>query len=66
LIKTVIETARAAGVANIFLEVRASNRAGIALYARMAFQVCGQRKNYYHDPIEDAVLLIFNIFETVS
>jgi [ribosomal protein S18]-alanine N-acetyltransferase len=65
LIQTAIETARFAGVANIFLEVRASNEAGIALYTRLAFQACGRRKNYYRDPIEDAVLLIFNNFETV-
>jgi ribosomal-protein-alanine N-acetyltransferase len=66
MIQTAIETARAAGVANIFLEVRASNEAGIALYTRLAFQACGQRKNYYRDPIEDAVILTFNNFETVS
>jgi ribosomal-protein-alanine N-acetyltransferase len=63
LIQTAIETAGSAGVANIFLEVRASNHAGIALYTHLAFRVCGQRKNYYRDPIEDAALLIYNIFE---
>ncbi|HWF13105.1 MAG TPA: ribosomal protein S18-alanine N-acetyltransferase [Candidatus Acidoferrales bacterium] len=66
LIQTAIDTARSARVANIFLEVRASNEAGIALYRSLDFQPCGQRKNYYRDPIEDAVLLIFNNFETVS
>jgi ribosomal-protein-alanine N-acetyltransferase len=64
LIQTAIETARSAGVANIFLEVRASNQAGIALYMHLEFRVCGKRKNYYRDPIEDAVLLIFSNFET--
>jgi ribosomal-protein-alanine N-acetyltransferase len=66
LIQTAIDTARSARVANIFLEVRASNEAGIALYRSLDFKPCGQRKNYYRDPIEDAVLLIFNNFETVS
>jgi ribosomal-protein-alanine N-acetyltransferase len=60
LIETCLETARAAGVAKIFLEVRASNLAGIELYAKMGFRRAGQRKKYYRDPIEDAVLLIFN------
>jgi ribosomal-protein-alanine N-acetyltransferase len=62
LIRNGIETAREAGVAQIFLEVRASNAPGIALYTQLGFLVCGQRKNYYRDPIEDAVLLIFNNF----
>lgn len=63
LIETAIETARSAGAANIFLELRASNNAGIALYTHLAFRACGQRKNYYRDPIEDASLLSYNIFE---
>jgi [ribosomal protein S18]-alanine N-acetyltransferase len=62
LIHGAIETARSAGVAQIFLEVRASNLPGIALYSRQAFRVCGRRKNYYRDPVEDAVLLVFNNF----
>jgi ribosomal-protein-alanine N-acetyltransferase len=62
LIHRAIETARSAGVAQIFIEVRASNLPGIALYTRLAFRVCGRRRNYYRDPIEDAVLLIFNNF----
>jgi ribosomal-protein-alanine N-acetyltransferase len=62
LIDIATETAHAAGVAQIFLEVRASNLPGIALYTQMAFRVCGRRKNYYRDPIDDAILLIFNNF----
>ena len=60
LIHIATETAHAAGVSQIFLEVRASNLPGIALYTHLAFRICGRRKNYYRDPIEDAVLLIFN------
>jgi [ribosomal protein S18]-alanine N-acetyltransferase len=58
LIHSATETAHAAGAAQIVLEVRASNLPGIALYTHLAFRVCGQRKNYYRDPMEDAVLLI--------
>jgi ribosomal-protein-alanine N-acetyltransferase len=65
LIHSATETAHVAGVAQIFLEVRASNLPGIALYTHLAFRVCGRRKNYYRDPIEDAVLLIFNNFAKV-
>lgn len=38
----------------IFLEVRASNQPAQALYQKYGFEKIGQRKNYYHDPIEDA------------
>jgi [ribosomal protein S18]-alanine N-acetyltransferase len=62
LIHSAIENARSVGVAQIFLEVRASNQPGIGLYTHLAFRVCGRRKNYYRDPIEDAVLLILNHF----
>lgn len=62
LIRSVTESARAAGAAQIFLEVRASNLPGIALYTHLAFRVCGRRKNYYRDPVEDAVLLTLNNF----
>jgi ribosomal-protein-alanine N-acetyltransferase len=62
LIHNATETARAAGIAQMFLEVRASNLPGIALYTYLEFRVCGRRRNYYRDPIDDAVLLIFNNF----
>ncbi|WP_411575290.1 ribosomal protein S18-alanine N-acetyltransferase [Streptococcus sp. CSL10205-OR2] len=41
----------------VFLEVRASNHKGQAFYQKNGFQVVGERKNYYHDPIEDAVIM---------
>lgn len=41
----------------IFLEVRASNQAAQNLYTKHGFEVVGKRKNYYHQPVEDAVLM---------
>ena len=41
----------------IFLEVRASNQVAKALYEKHGFQPVGQRKNYYQNPIEDAILM---------
>ncbi|CAM3345059.1 ribosomal protein S18-alanine N-acetyltransferase [Streptococcus pluranimalium] len=41
----------------IFLEVRESNRKAQGLYQRFGFAKVGYRKNYYHNPIEDAVLM---------
>ena len=40
-----------------FLEVRASNISAIRLYEKFGFVTIGTRKNYYHDPEEDACLM---------
>jgi ribosomal-protein-alanine N-acetyltransferase len=47
----------AAQVAEVYLEVRASNQPALELYRRLGFMVAGRRPRYYHDPIEDAVLM---------
>ena len=39
------------------LEVRASNAPAIALYESLGFAQVGLRKNYYHKPKEDALIL---------
>ena len=39
------------------LEVRASNGPAIALYESLGFTQVGLRKNYYHKPKEDALIL---------
>ena len=41
----------------IFLEVRASNQVAKALYEKHGFLPVGQRKNYYQNPVEDAILM---------
>ena len=40
-----------------FLEVRSSNAAALALYQKLGFQQIGLRREYYHRPVEDAVLM---------
>lgn len=44
------------GVLTFNLEVRASNPA-VMLYESLGFERVGRRKNYYTDPLEDAVLM---------
>ena len=51
------DEARAAGLAFVTLEVRASNAPAIALYEGAGFGRVGVRKNFYTAPIEDAVLM---------
>ena len=43
---------------SIFLEVRESNAAARALYHRAGFRQTGQRKSYYTNPAEDAILYV--------
>lgn len=41
----------------IILEVRISNQVAQALYRKFGFESLGIRKNYYHEPQEDAVIM---------
>src|SRR5882762_2206457 len=45
------------GVREVFLEVRESNAAAIALYTSFGFSQSGRRPNYYSHPTEAALLL---------
>jgi len=41
----------------IFLEVRESNKVAQGLYDKLGFEPYHRRKNYYHNPSEDAILM---------
>lgn len=41
----------------IFLEVRKSNQRAQAFYKKEKMAVIAERKNYYHDPVEDAIIM---------
>ena len=56
LMNELIAHARHSHSSSIFLEVRESNRAARALYAKLGFCQTGRRKSYYSQPSEDAVL----------
>ena len=45
------------GVVNAYLEVRESNSAARALYAKRGFSEIGRRRAYYRRPVEDALVL---------
>lgn len=42
----------------LVLEVRESNSAAIALYEKFEFKKVGMRKNFYHSPTENAIIMI--------
>ena len=41
----------------IFLEVRKSNQRAQAFYKKERMAVIAERKSYYHDPVEDAIIM---------
>ena len=57
LIEELIRQLREQGSENLTLEVRTSNENAKALYAGLDFMEVGRRKNYYHNPKEDALIL---------
>ena len=61
LVARAIEEARQFGVKQVHLEVRESNSAARAFYLSAGFTEHGRRKNYYSQPVEDALLLVFHL-----
>jgi len=56
LLHELLLLAKGLALTEVFLEVRQSNLAAIALYERFGFVQIGIRKGYYEQPIEDAFL----------
>jgi ribosomal-protein-alanine N-acetyltransferase len=65
LLENAIRIARVQDCLAIFLEVRPSNAAGIALYEGRGFSVVGRRRNYYsaRDGKEDALVMRLDLGE---
>ena len=57
LVTELVTSARQLRGSAVFLEVRSSNCAARALYEKHGFQVVHERKNYYRDPVENAVCM---------
>ena len=56
ILKNLISSSKA--FEKIFLEVRESNTAAICLYEKHGFKKCGIRKNFYHSPVENGIIMI--------
>lgn len=61
MLQALIATAREHNLERILLEVRESNEAARALYAKFGFLENGRRKAYYSQPPEDAILLVLSL-----
>lgn len=42
----------------ILLEVRPSNKSAIAFYGKHGFKILYKRPDYYHNPVEDALVMV--------
>lgn len=60
LLQAVIAEAAHLGASHLTLEVRRSNVAALRLYDRAGFSQAGVRPNYYTQPIEDALVLVWD------
>ena len=59
LIKKLINTAFDENSDFVTLEVRKSNRSAIELYEKNGFIMVGERKKFYENPTEDAILMTY-------
>ena len=59
LLSYALKTERGSGVETVFLEVRKQNRPARALYRSYGFTEIGERKNYYQNPTDDGVVMVF-------
>jgi ribosomal-protein-alanine N-acetyltransferase len=57
LLNHILEEGKRAGAETAFLEVRAGNSIAQALYEKCGFRPIGTRRNYYFEPVEDALVM---------
>ncbi len=60
LLSFALKTERGRGLETVFLEVRSMNTAARALYRAHGFKEISQRKNYYKNPTDDAVIMLLD------
>lgn len=61
MIKLLAGYAAECGLESILLEVRESNTPARSLYDSLGFKAVGVRKNYYKNPVENAILMDLKI-----
>lgn len=65
LLTEAIETAKQKGVVRAVLEVRSNNTPACSLYEKFGFTAVGRRKSYYQNPLDDALIMAFEIHQKI-
>ena len=58
LLDYAIKCEKGRGLECLFLEVRSANVAARNLYRAHGFKIVGERKNYYSNPTDDAIIML--------
>lgn len=58
LLEHTLNIMQESGISAVYLDVRRSNLAALVLYAKFGFRTLGVRKNYYSEPVEDALVMV--------
>lgn len=61
LINNYVNLLKDRSIEKIWLEVRESNSVAIKFYKNIGFVNCNVRKNYYSEPVENAIIMYLNI-----
>lgn len=62
LLELMTQTVKSMDASCIFLEVRSQNKPAVKLYEKFGFENISIRKNYYSNPVDDAVIMKFTNF----
>lgn len=65
LLRQCFKLAQQNEVHTVFIEVRPSNKAAIALYRKLGFQLIHRRPNYYPESNEDAMVMAKHVKESL-
>ena len=60
-----VSVAASRGARSLYLEVRESNHGARRLYEKAGFNVVGVRKQYYNEPVEDAIVMKLDVHAEV-
>lgn len=63
LLQQVLQIAREKQITESWLEVRESNYSAQKFYIFHGYEVVGRRKNYYSNPLDDAILMTLRLTE---
>ena len=64
LIESFLEECQNRSVQSVWLEVRSGNLTAISFYSKHLFDVIAVRSSFYRDPVEDAIVMRSNLYDT--